>query len=70
MIFQIRVKIVNKHFLLLPSFRLTEKNVQCCIKEKKICSNCFTHEIIPWSKSIVNAPILPVSQFFHSQRGV
>ena len=69
MIFQIRVKIVNKHFLLLPPFRLTEKVFN--VKRKKMkCSNCFTHEIIPWSRSIVNAPILPVSQFFHSQRGV
>ena len=33
MIFQIRVKIVNKHFLLLPPFRLTEKSVHC--KKKK-----------------------------------
>ena len=35
MIFQIRVKIVNKHFLLLPSFRLTEKVFN--VKRKKRC---------------------------------
>ena len=33
MIFQIRVKIVNKHFLLLPPFRLTEKVFN--VKRKK-----------------------------------